>query len=96
MWTYIDKYYAPIRKGDSVLIFEGAGPFSSRLAAIKKNDKWGYVNLDFDEVIPCQYDSCLAFVGELAKVFVKKDNFTIESYINKENNVVWQQLIKKE
>ena len=95
-WIYIDRYFVPVRKGNMVLTYEGAGPFSSDLAAIKKDEKWGYINTSFEEVIPCQYDSCTAFVGELAKVFMKRNNILIESYIDKDNNIVWQQLIKSD
>ena len=30
--------------------------FSEGLAAVKKNDKWGYINTKGDLVIPCEYD----------------------------------------
>lgn len=93
-WFYIDRYFVPARNGNLILTYEGAGPFSSELAAIKKDGKWGYINTSFEEVIPCQYDSCAAFVGELAKVFMKRNNIMIESYIDKDNHIVWQQLIR--
>lgn len=95
-WIFIDRYFVPVRKGNMILTYEGAGPFSSDMAAVKQNEKWGYINTQFDEVIPCQYDSCTAFIGELAKVYMKRNNIMIESYIDKSNNIVWQQLIKSD
>lgn len=70
--------------------FEDARPFSSGLAAVKIDGKWGYINHDFEIVIPCQYDLAEPFNGSLAYVESGFSNFKIRSYINKDGMPVWQ------
>lgn len=38
------------------------------LLAIRKNNKWGFIDKKGNEVIPCTYDDCETFVGNYAKV----------------------------
>ena len=45
--------------------------FSGGMAVVKKNGKYGYVNKNGEEVIKCQYDEAVSFLGDLA--FAKKD-----------------------
>ena len=58
------------------------GNFSEGLARVKKDGKWGYMNKEGEEVIPCKYDSVLDFSEGLA--IVKKDGkaFTIDRFGN--------------
>ena len=42
--------------------------FSEGLAKVKLNDKWGFINKDGREVIPCKYDWVNLFLKGLAKV----------------------------
>lgn len=55
--------------------YEAAQAFSEDLAAVKKNGKWGYIDTDGKEVIPCQYDLAFEFnegyaiVGKLADTY---------------------------
>lgn len=35
--------------------YDKLGAFSEGMAAVKKNGKWGYINIKGEEVIPCQY-----------------------------------------
>lgn len=73
-----------------VSVFDDALPFSSGLAAVKRDGKWGYINHDFEFVIPCQYDKADSFNGSLAYVELSHANFKIYSYINKQGMPVWQ------
>ncbi len=41
-------------------IYENAMDFSNKLAAVKKDGKWGYINASGVTVIPFEYDSCAA------------------------------------
>lgn len=41
-------------------IYENAMDFSDKLAAVKKDGKWGYINASGVTVIPFEYDSCAA------------------------------------
>lgn len=38
------------------------------LLAIRKNNKWGFIDKKGNEVIPCTYDDCDVFVGDYANV----------------------------
>lgn len=40
---------------DAIQKYEKLGPFSEGLAAVMRDDKWGYINTKGDEVIPCQF-----------------------------------------
>lgn len=41
--------------------YEAAQPFSEGLAAVRQNGKWGYIDTDGKQVIPCQYDLAYEF-----------------------------------
>lgn len=88
-WVYIDKHLIVYGKEDEE-IFEDAGPFSNGLAAVKKNGKWGYIDTNFNFIIPCQYDSCFQAGRNLAKIYQSPNNPKIISYINRNNDIVWQ------
>lgn len=87
-WVFIDKHY--IVYSDNEEVFQAAGPFSNGLAAVKRNGQWGYINHQFDFVIPCQYDSCCWAGRNLSKVYQSLEGVKITSYIDRDNNIVWQ------
>ena len=90
-WFYVNenKCIIGIEPND---IFQDALPFSSGLAAVKQNGKWGYINKEFKTVIPYQYDIADSFNGNLAKVETRNGSLQIVSYINKDGEVVWQDI----
>lgn len=95
VYLYIDKYFVPQHDENTIYTYEKAYSFSHGLAAVKKDGKWGFINKKFVEVIPCQYDSCrFFFEGELARVYTKAENYMIETYINKNNQAIWQTIHK--
>ena len=52
-------------------------PFSEGLAAVKKNDKFGFINTQGELVIPCQYQYAGSFKGGLACVVKDEENNNI-------------------
>lgn len=95
-WLFVDKnlnLYAPINDID----YEGIIPFSNGLAGICQNGKWGYVDKDFNIVIPLKYD----WVGRAGKHLMRviqnddKSHVVIESYINRRDSIVWQRVDNK-
>lgn len=45
---------------------ESIGYLSWGLAKVKKNNKYGYINMSFEEIIPCIYDSAEDFINGYA------------------------------
>jgi hypothetical protein len=79
-WGFIDE------TGNVVILFmfySEVSNFSEGLAAIKST-KWGYVNKNWEEVIPRQYDECADFSEGLAAVRVNGK----WGYINKEGEEI--------
>ena len=70
--------------------YENLKPFNKGIAAVKENGKWGYIDTTFEYIIPPKYDTCSDFNNTLAKVQFKQSNYTIDAYINKRGEVVWQ------
>lgn len=58
-------------KGEKIKALDGISNLkfakSGKLAA-KKEKKWGYIDLNGNQAIPFQYDSCDSYVGDYAKV----------------------------
>ena len=50
--------------------YECFGPFSDGYAAVMRYGKWGYINVDGDEVIPCRYEAAGEFGNGLAPVAI--------------------------
>ena len=48
--------------------YEDAGSFSQDLAAVKKDGKWGYIDMEGNTVIPFQFDYAFPFSEGLAVV----------------------------
>lgn len=62
---------------DSVHQYDELYPFSEGLAAVKKNDKFGFINTKGELVIPCQYQYAGQFKGGLACVVKDEENNNI-------------------
>ena len=46
------------------------GEYSEGFAAVKNGDKWGFINTEGKEIIPCKYDKAKMFHGGLASVLL--------------------------
>lgn len=66
--------------------YSNVGPFSESLAAVSKDDKWGYINQRGELVIPLQFDRAFDFMDGLA--MVSTDEGWV--YIDKSGKVVWK------
>lgn len=93
-WIFVDSQLL-IRGNKETPIYEDALPFSYGLAGVKLNGKYGYIDKTFNISIPCKYDSCAIAGRNLCRVYSgerKQNGFSIVSYINKKNEVVWQNI----
>lgn len=91
-WIFVDKQLIP-RGSDENPIYEDALPFSHGLAGIKLNGKYGYINNNFNVVIPCKYDSCAIAEKNLCRVYGGRKNvkgYSIISYIDRKGKIIWQ------
>ncbi|MCM1138243.1 MAG: WG repeat-containing protein [Muribaculum sp.] len=91
-WIFVDKQLIP-RGNEENPIYENALPFSHGLAGVKLDGKFGYINKEFNIVLPCKYDSCAIAGKSLCRVYGgrKTDNgYSIVSYVDRNGNVVWQ------
>lgn len=91
-WIFIDKQLIP-RGSNENPIYEYALPFSNGLAGIKLNGKFGYINREFNIVIPCKYDSCAIAGKNLCRVYGGRktgNDYSIISYIDRKGQVIWQ------
>ena len=77
------------------LDYDEGKDFHEGLAAVRKGDKWGYINKSGVEVIPCQYEEVRQFCEGLAMVRTRKlkkgQRGSLSDdviYINKLGNVV--------
>ena len=92
-WLFVDKnlnIYAPIND----TAYDDVNLFYNGLVGVCQNGKWGYLDHDFNVVIPLKYD-WVGNAGEhLMKVLqVDKDShMVIESYINRRDSIVWQRV----
>ena len=71
----------------SVRKYDALTNFYEGFAAVIKDGKWGYINSDGEEIIPCKYDGASPFSEGLACVYVGDENMTIE-FIDKKGNTV--------
>lgn len=91
-WIFIDKHIIP-RGNNENPIYENALPFSHGLAGVKLNGKYGYINTEFNVVIPCKYDSCAIAGKNLCRVYggrKTENGYSIISYIDRSGKVIWQ------
>ena len=88
-WTFINNKFEFISQP-----FDSVGIFSEGVVAVKEfsknkaNNKWGFVNKKFKEIIPYKYDEVGMFVDGLAYFKIKN----IEGYINKRGEIVWSRM----
>ncbi|MDE7409520.1 MAG: WG repeat-containing protein [Muribaculaceae bacterium] len=93
-WIFVDSQLIP-RGNEEHPIYEDALPFSYGLAGVKLKGKYGYIDKEFNITIPCKYDSCAIAGRNLCRVYSGKrtqSGFSIVSYINKQNEIVWQNI----
>lgn len=64
---------------DAVHQFDELYPFSEGLAAVKKNDKFGFIDTKGKLIIPCQFDNVCAFSEGLSLVMDNEYNISILS-----------------
>lgn len=85
-WAFADKNFEfKSQPFDSLL------QFTDTLAGVKEfskggYSKWGFINKNYDVVIPYKYDVVSSFKGELAYFSISN----IEGYINRQGEVVWK------
>ena len=72
---------------DSVHQYDELYPFSEGLAAVKKNDKFGFINTKGELVIPCQYQYAGQFKEGLACVVKDEENNNI-SFIDAKGEIL--------
>ena len=48
--------------------------FEENVLKVQKNGKFGLINLDGNEILPCEYDSITTLKGVKNSLVVKKDN----------------------
>ncbi len=95
LWFYVNNELNPISEP-----YDTITPFSGGLAAVKEltymgdisshKGKWGYVNRNFELVIPYSFSDCSPFFKGLAYFKNKGVTFNVEGYINKQGEIVWQ------
>ena len=56
--------------GEKVGSYEDARPFADGWAAVKKDGKWGFIDVNGEVMIPFRFDDALSFSGHLAAVKV--------------------------
>lgn len=70
---------------DSHFTYDEIKPFSNGLAAVRRDEKWGFVNMQGEEVIPCIYEVVDDFSENLAGVRTKRGRW---GFINKDGQIV--------
>lgn len=91
-WIFVDTQLIP-RGNEKFPVYERALPFAHKLAGVKLDGKFGYINDKFEIAIPCEYDSCAIAGKNLCRVYSgekTKKGYPIVSYIDRDNNIVWQ------
>lgn len=78
---------------EKVQQYDQLAPFSEGRAAVRRGDKWGYINTKGDEIIPCQYQSAddwligaEMFHEGLAQVYKGDSAY----YINRKGDIVFE------
>ncbi len=62
--------------------------FHEGYAAVCRNDKWGYINSDGEEVISCKYDGASPFSEGLACVYLGDEDMSIVFIDEKGNTII--------
>ncbi len=86
-WAFVDKNLLVWSSQEE--LYEDIEPFSCGLAAVKIKGQWGYIDTNFNIVIPCQYDSCFQ-AGKNLMLVINSSYPRIVSYINRAGETVWQ------
>ena len=73
---------------EAVHRYSDIGNFHEGMAAVCRNEKWGYVNSNGEEVIPCKYELACDFSEGLACVYVGGENCPIEFIDHKGNTII--------
>ncbi len=73
------------------LIYDDARPFSDGLAAICIDDKWGFIDKNGKEVIPCKYEWVDSFVDGICLVGVRENSVKVNrfGYIDKTGREIY-------
>lgn len=87
-WVFVDKNMMVWQPEEEP--YQDILPFSFGLAAVKYKGKWGYVDTNFNHIIPLKYDSCGIAGRNLCKVYNSIREPFITSYINRKGEVIWQ------
>ena len=87
-WVFVDKNMMVWQPEDEP--YQNVLPFSYGLAAVKYKGEWGYVDTNFDYIIPLKYDSCGIAGKNLCKVYNSTSEPRITSFIDRKGNIVWQ------
>ena len=95
-WVVVDKFLIIHGYGDES-IFDDFRPFNNGLAAVKKKGKWGFINKEIKEQIPCKYDSCGVVYPYLEEVFEYDIQGEVKrkAYINRKDSLVWESPLYK-
>ena len=95
-WFVVDKYLVIHGYGDES-VFEGFRGFYHGLAAVNRNGKWGFINREIKEQIPCKYDSCGIVYPNLEEIFEYDIQGKVNkiAYINRNDSLVWESKIPK-
>ena len=72
----------------SIRKYDALTSFHEGFAAVVKEGKWGYINSDGEEVIPCKYDGASPFSEGLACVYIGDDDLSIEFIDEKGNTLI--------
>jgi hypothetical protein len=71
--------------------YESTGRFDYGLAPVYRNSRFGYVDTNGNEVIPCSLKSNYGpFMGELAKLRAHDGQRWVTSCLNRQGDVVWR------
>ena len=71
--------------------YDSTGMFHEGYVKVQNKTAWGYVDKNFNQVIPFRYYECGDFHHGLAYFY----NRGVEGYINKSGEVVWSTLRKR-
>lgn len=91
VWTALNNTTKDIQitqeLANAVHRYDDVSSFHEGLAAVCKNQKWGYINSKGEEVIPCKYAGAFDFSEGLACVYLGGDDMPI-AFIDKKDNIV--------
>ncbi len=67
-------------------IYDEITEFVGDVAAVKRDGKWGYINRECVEVVPCAFDNITPFVEDVA--IATADDNTLQAIIHKEDGLI--------